>query len=95
MAISNSKKNPNRHILAFERNSSKMISNLQRNHMGSFTINLGSQLYIFYDVQKGLIDPNNIFVKITLIGNSIASISNVFKHFQGFKISIWMSSITS
>ena len=48
MAISNSKKNPNRHILAFERNSSKMISNLQRNHMGSFTIKLGSQPYIFW-----------------------------------------------
>ena len=56
MAISNSKKNPNRHILAFERNSSKMNSNLQRNHMGSFTIKLGSQPYNFDDVLKCLSD---------------------------------------
>ena len=68
MAISNSKKNPNRHVFAFERNSSKIISNLQSNPMGNFPINLGSQPYNFDEVLKYLSAPNYCFAKLSIIG---------------------------
>ena len=77
----NTNKNLNRHPLAFKGNCSKTISNLQRNHMGSFTIKFRKPTIYFWWCSKRF-NWSNFFLQKYLNRHYFAFIQNEHEVFS-------------
>jgi hypothetical protein len=72
-----------------------MFSKFQTNHMGSFTIQLGSQPYIFDNFLKCLSATNICFAKYYLNGHHLPLFKMLSKLFQISKPIMWLDAILS